>query len=159
VSRLVAWVAALMVGGCATIDVYHWEPKPLPAGSEPLAVVSWSLNDLRNISWSYGEPDPDPSRRAHVEATVSGLAGAPKAAAVAGTPLDLTYAEIAEGVRMVTQSSGLWTVYIYDKQNRRIEMEFSSYAAARLFLDATWQLARQPVTPAVEISALKSTKG
>jgi hypothetical protein len=152
-------LALLAVGGCATIDVYHWEPKPLPAGSQPLAVVSWSLNDLRNISWSYGEPDPDPTRRANVEPTVSGLSGNPTATVATGSPLDLSYSEIAEGVRMVTQASGLWTVYIYDRQNRRIEMEFSSYAAARLFLDAAYQLARQPVHPDVEISALKSRKG
>ncbi len=149
-------LAFVAVAGCATIDVYHYEPKPLPAGSQPLAVVSWSLQDLRNVTWSYGEPDPDPTRRARMEATPAGLAGTPLAAIVAGAPLDLTYAEIAEGVRMVTHSNGLWTVYIYDRLNRRIEMEFSSYTAARMFLDAAWALSR---SPQVELSAVKSTKG
>ncbi len=144
--RLLA-LALAALSGCATIDVYHWDPKPLPAGSQPLALVSTSLQDLRNVSWSYGEPDPDPSRRAHIEATTGGIAGQSTATLVAGSPLDLSYAEIAEGVRMVTQSDGIWTVYIYDRFNRRVEMEFRSYAAARLFLDAAFALTRQDPTP------------
>jgi len=34
---LVVAVAAL--SGCATISVYDYQPKPLPAGSQPLAAV------------------------------------------------------------------------------------------------------------------------
>jgi hypothetical protein len=139
-----AFGALVAFGGCATIDVYHYEPKPLPAGSQPLAVVSWSLQDLRNVSWSYGEPDPDPSRRADLAASPTGVAGSANEVLAAGSPLDLSYAEIADGVRMVTEVSGLWTVYIYDRHNRLVQMEFSSYAAARLFLDASFVLARQP---------------
>ena len=134
-------VAVAALTGCATIDVYHYEARPLPAGSEPLAVVSWTLQDLRNVTWSYGEPEPDPSRRATLEATPSGVAAAASAALAQGSPLDLTYGEIANGVNMVTQSQGSWTVYIYDRHNRLIQMEFSSYAAARLFLDAASALA------------------
>jgi hypothetical protein len=138
-SRLLI-VALAALSGCATIDVYHYQARPLPAGSEPLAVVSWTLQDLRNVSWSYGEPDPDPSRRATLEATTSGVT-ANAAAASQGSPLDLTYAEIANGVHMVTESAGAWTVYIYDRHSRLIQMEFTSYAAARLFLDAASTLA------------------
>jgi len=138
-SRLMI-VALAALAGCATIDVYHYQARPLPAGSEPLAVVSWTLQDLRNVSWSYGEPDPDPSRRATLEATTAGLT-ANASAAAQGSPLDLTYAEIANGVHMVTESAGAWTVYIYDRHSRLIQMEFSSYAAARLFLDAASALA------------------
>ena len=135
---LVLALAAL--AGCATIDVYHYQARPLPAGSEPLAVVSWTLKDLRNVTWSYGEPDPDPSRRATLEATTGGVT-ANAGVTAQGSPLDLTYSEIANGVHMVTQSSGTWTVYIYDRHSRLIQMEFSSYAAARLFLDAATALA------------------
>jgi hypothetical protein len=138
-SRLLI-VALAALAGCATIDVYHYQARPLPAGSEPLAVVSWTLQDLRNVSWSYGEPDPDPSRRATLEATTGGVTAA-AAAAAQGSPLDLTYAEIANGVHMVTESAGAWTVYIYDRHSRLIQMEFASYAAARLFLDAASALA------------------
>jgi hypothetical protein len=137
----VVLVALAALAGCATIDVYHYQARPLPAGSEPLAVVSWTLQDLRNVTWSYGEPDPDPSRRATLEATPGGLTAAASAAAAQGSPLDLSYAEIANGVHMVTESSGTWTIYIYDRHNRLIQMEFSSYAAARLFLDASSALA------------------
>ena len=104
---LVLAIAAL--AGCATIDVYHYQARPLPAGSEPLAVVSWTLQDLRNVSWSYGEPDPDPSRRATLEATTGGVTASAQAGSQ-GSPLDLTYSEIANGVHMVTESSGSWTV-------------------------------------------------
>ena len=140
-AALVLALAAL--GGCATIDIYHYQPKPLPAGSQPLAVVAWTLQDLRNVTWSYGEPDPDPSRRAELAATPTGVTGNSHEAIVTGAPLDLSYAEIATGVRMVTQFNGSWTVYIYDHQNRLIQIEFNSYAAARLFLDASYALSRQ----------------
>ncbi len=149
------FAAALALAGCATIDVYHYEARPLPAGSQPLAVVSWTLQDLRDVSWSYGEPDPDPSRRAVLAATVQGLTAAPSATSSNGTPLDLSYAEIAHGIRMVTQSDGAWTVYLYDSHNRLIRLEFSSYAAARLFLDASTALAAQPPR-AVDVASIKS---
>ena len=147
------FAAVAMLSGCATIDVYNYQPKPLPAGSQPLAVVSWSLQDLRNVSWSYGEPDPDPSRRATLEATPNGVVAASRLAALQGSPLDISYQEIAAGVRMVTQSAGSWTVYLYDHQNRLIQMEFASYAAARLFLDAATILGS---TPAVEVATIKN---
>jgi hypothetical protein len=148
-----AWlIAVAALAGCATIDVYHYEARPLPAGSQPLAVVSWTLQDLRNVSWSYGEPDPDPSRRATLEATPNGVSAASSTLLAQGSPLDLTYREIAEGIRMVTQSAGSWTVHIYDQHNRLIQMEFSSYAAARLFMDAATALAHQPV----EVASIKN---
>ena len=150
---LFAAVVAL-VSGCATIDVYQYQPRPLPTGSQALAVVNWSLQDLRNLSWSYGEPDPDPSRRAELAATVTGVAAAPVQSITVGSPLDISYAEIANGVRMVTQSAGSWTVYLYDHQNRLVQLEFASYAAARLFLDASVALAAQPPTT-VELASIK----
>lgn len=134
-------VVVASLSGCATIDVYHYEARPLPTGSQPLAVVSWTLQDLRNVSWSYGEPDPDPSRRATLAANATGVTASASVELVAGSPLDLSYAEIAQGVRMVTQSADSWTVYIYDHQNRLVQLEFRSYAAARLFLDASTALA------------------
>jgi hypothetical protein len=134
-------LALVLVSGCATVDVYTYQPRALPSGSQPLAVVSWSLHDLRNISWSYGEPDPDVTRRALVEPTVRGLAASPQAMMRDGSPLDISYYEIVKGIRMVTQMHGTWTVYIYDAQNRLIQLEFTSYAAARLFLDASYALA------------------
>jgi hypothetical protein len=136
-------LALVLVTGCATVDVYTYQPRALPNGSQALAVVSWSLHDLRNISWSYGEPDPDATRRALVEPTVRGLAAAPTTTMREGSPLDLSYYEIVKGIRMVTQMHGTWTVYIYDNQNRLIQLEFTSYAAARLFLDASYALATQ----------------
>ena len=151
---LIGAVVAFAVAGCATIDVYQYQPRALPAGSQPLAVVSWALQDLRNVSWSYGEPDPDPSRRAELAATVTGIAASPAQHITMGSPLDISYAEIANGVRMVTQFSGSWTVYLYDHQNRLVQLEFSSYAAARLFLDAATVLASQPPTT-VEIASIK----
>ena len=150
---LVVTALALALAGCATIDVYHYQPKPLPAGSQPLAVVAWSLQDLRNVSWSYGEPDPDPSRRATLEATPNGVVAASRLAVLQGSPLDISYQEIAAGVRMVTESAGSWTVYLYDHQNRLIQMEFASYAAARLFLDASTVLASMP---SVEVATIKN---
>jgi hypothetical protein len=139
-----AGLAGLVVmTGCASVDVYTYQPRALPNGAQALAVVSWSLHDLRNISWSYGEPDPDTTRRALVEPTVRGLAAAPTTNMRDGSPLDLSYGEIVNGIRMVTQLHGLWTVYIYDRQNRLIQLEFTSYAAARLFLDASYALATQ----------------
>ncbi len=126
--------------GCASVDIYTYQPRPLPSGSEPLAVVAWTLHDLRNISWSYGEPDPDSTRHAELEATRTGLAGRADHV-ISGSPLDLSYREIVDGVRHVTQMDGLWTVYLYDRRNRLIELEFSSYAAARLFLDASAAIA------------------
>ncbi|MGZ3425231.1 MAG: hypothetical protein ACXVCV_01225 [Polyangia bacterium] len=149
------FAAALsLVAGCATIDVYQYQPRPLPSGSQPLAVVNWSLQDLRNVSWSYGEPDPDPSRRAELAATVSGISAAPEQRVTVGSPLDISYRDIANGIRMVTQFSGSWTVYLYDHQNRLVQLEFASYAAARLFLDASVALAAQPPT-AIEIASIK----
>jgi hypothetical protein len=134
-------IAVATLAGCATIDIYHYEARPLPSGSHPLAVVAWTLQDLKNVSWSYGEPDPDPSRRATLAAGATGLTASAADALVAGTPLDLSYGEIAQGIRMVTESAGSWTVYIYDHQNRLVQLEFRSYAAARLFLDAATALA------------------
>lgn len=136
-----ALAAVVALAGCATVDVYDWSPRPLPAGSQPLAVVASSLNELRDITWSYGEPDPDPTRHAIVEARPGGVAAAARHAAGEGLPLDLSYAEITNGVRMVTQLNGLWTVFIYDRYNRLIQMEFNSYQAARRFLDAAHALA------------------
>jgi len=134
-------IAVATLAGCATIDVYHYEARPLPSGSHPLAVVAWTLQDLKNVSWSYGEPDPDPSRRATLAASATGVTASASEQLVAGTPLDLSYGEIVEGIRMITESSGIWTVYIYDHQNRLVQLEFRSYAAARLFLDAASALA------------------
>lgn len=150
------WLTSFL-GGCATIDVYHYEPRALPEGSQPLAVVSWSLQDLRNVIWSYGEPDPDPSRHATVVPGTSGISASANVSHASGTPLDLTYAEITNGVRMVTQMSGTWDVYIYDGRGRLVQLEFSSYAAARLFLDASAELAAHP--PAVvdtEVASIKN---
>jgi len=135
--------AVVAVTGCATVDVYSYQPKPLPPGSQPLAVVSWTLQDLRNVNWSYGEPDPDPTRHATMEATPKGLSATAHEPFSAGLPLDLSYAEIIRGIRMVTQESGLWTVYIYDSHRRLVQLEFTSYAAARLFLDASYALAHE----------------
>jgi len=154
---LAALWATLFFGGCATIDVYHYEPRPLPQGSQPLAVVSWSLQDLRNVIWSYGEPDPDPSRRATVVPGAAGISASPNVTLAAGSPLDLSYADIINGVRMVTQMSGTWNVYIYDGRGRLVQLEFASYAAARLFLDASAELAAHP--PAVvdtEVATIKN---
>jgi hypothetical protein len=134
-----------LVGGCATVDVYSYQPRPLPSGSTPLAVVSWTLHDLRNVSWSYGSADPDPTRRAELGATVKGL-NAATYNSTDGSPLDLSYGEIATGVRMVTQLNGSWTVYIYDQRHRLVQLEFNSYAAARLFLDAAYALATNTST-------------
>ena len=113
----------LAIGGCATVDVYQYQPKPLPTGSQPLAVVAWTLQDLRNVSWSYGEPDPDPARRAELAATPTGLTGSAHEAIATGSPLDLSYREIAQGVRMVTQFQGSWTIYIYDRRNRYVSFD------------------------------------
>ncbi|HEX4461495.1 MAG TPA: hypothetical protein VIA18_26120, partial [Polyangia bacterium] len=68
-------LATIVAAGCSTVDIYTYQPRPLPSGTEPLAVVAWTLHDLRNVSWSYGEPDPDPTRRAEVAATRHGVAG------------------------------------------------------------------------------------
>jgi hypothetical protein len=160
-NRLVALAfAAATFMGCATVDVYHYEPRALPSGSQALAVVNWSLADLRNVTWAYGEPDPDPTRKARLAATPTGVAGAANVAIVAGSPLDISYAEIAAGVRMVTQMSGNWTVYIYDSHDRQVQLEFTSYAAARLFLDAATVLAHSPaVAPQsddVEVASIKN---
>ena len=149
-------LAFAALAGCATVDIYHYEPRVLPAGSQPLAVVNWSLQDLRNVSWSYGEPDPDPSRRARVAVTNNGLVAASWVTVATGTPLDLTYSEIANGVRMVTQMSGSWTVYIYDSHERLVQLEFSSYAAARLFLDASSVLAAAPPSATVDVATIKN---
>lgn len=141
--RAAALVLALgLAAGCATVDVYHWQPRALPAGTQPLAVVASALHNLRNVSWSYGEPDPNPTRRAEVEATPVGVTGSARLVSAAGTPLDLSYGEISEGVRMVTELHGVWTVYIYDRHNRLVQMQFNSRQAARLFLDAASALAR-----------------
>lgn len=155
--RLTAFVvAAAAFIGCATIDVYHYEARPLPQGSQALAVVNWSLADLRNVSWSYGEPDPDPSRQAHVAAGVNGIGGAANVTMAAGSPLDISYAEIANGVRMVTQMNGSWNVYIYDSHDRLVQLEFSSYAAARLFLDAASAIAAAPLAVSVDVASIKN---
>jgi hypothetical protein len=149
-------LAFAVFAGCATVDVYHYEPRALPTGSQPLAVVSWSLQDLRNVSWSYGEPDPDPSRRARVAVTNNGVVAASWVTTATGSPLDISYGEIANGVRMVTQMSGTWTVYIYDSHERLVQLEFSSYAAARLFLDASSVLAAAPQVATVDVATIKN---
>ena len=129
--------------GCATIDVYSYQPEALPSGTEPLAAVADSLRDLRDVSWSWGQGDPDPSRRATLSPSATGVSVMPRTnLPAAGTPLDLSYGEIVDGVRMVTQANGSWTVYIYDRHNRLVQMEFGSYIAARRFLDAAHALAR-----------------
>lgn len=133
-------MAVVALAGCATIDVYDWKPHPLPAGSQPLAVVARSLEDLRDVTWEYGEPDPDPTRRAIVEARPAGVAALARLSGAEGSPLDLSYAEICNGVRMVTQVHGLWTVYIYDRFSRLVQLEFNTWSSARLFLDAAHAL-------------------
>lgn len=138
--RVAALLLAL-VSGCATVEVYRWQPRPLPAGSPPLAAIVTALHGLRNVSWSYGEPDPDPGRHARVDATGRGLTGLAYAPAVAGSPLDLSYGEIAEGARMVTALDGAWTVFIYDRHGRLVRLEFDSHEAVRLFLDGAHALA------------------
>lgn len=140
--KAVVLLATLVAAGCSTVDIYTYQPRPLPSGTEPLAVVAWTLHDLRNVSWSYGEPDPDSTRRAQVEATRHGVAGRADYIA-SGSPLDLSYREIADGVRHVTQLHGTWTIFLYDRQNRLIQLEFNSYQAARLFLDASSAIAAQ----------------
>ncbi len=135
-------LAALCLSACATIDVYDYRARPLPAGTEPLGAVMESLRDLHDVSWSYGEGDPDPGRRAMLAPSARGVTVRARVAAEGGAPLDLSYAEIAAGVRMVTQLHGSWTVYIYDRHNRLVQLEFRSYGAARLFLDAASALAR-----------------
>jgi hypothetical protein len=135
-------LALALATGCATIDVYNWEPHALPAGSQPLGVVLQSLHELRNVSWSYGAGDPDPTRRAELAATPRGVTGAARLVSATGTPLDLSYLEISDGVRMVTQLHGVWTVYIYDRHDRLVQMEFNSLRAARLILDAASAIAR-----------------
>jgi hypothetical protein len=136
-----ALVVLALLAGCATVDIYDYRPKPLPSGKEPLAAVSDSLRDLRDVSWSWGAPDPDPGRRALLAPTATGVTVKPRIPA-AYSPLDISYAEIAQGVRMVTQLHGIWTVYIYDHHNRLVQLEFNSYDAVRLFLDAATVLAR-----------------
>jgi hypothetical protein len=131
----------LSLVGCATVDVYDYQARPLPTGTEPLAAFADSLRDLHDVSWSWGAPDPDPGRRAVAAATRTGVQVQPNASIAAG-PLDLTYAEIVDGVRMVTQMHGSWTVYIYDRYKRLVLMEFNSYRGARMFLDAASALAR-----------------
>jgi hypothetical protein len=95
-----------------------------------------------DVSWSYGAGDPDPTRRAELAATPRGVTGAARLVSATGTPLDLSYLEISDGVRMVTQLHGVWTVYIYDRHDRLVQMEFNSLRAARLFLDAASAIAR-----------------
>jgi hypothetical protein len=131
---------ALALSGCATVDMYSYQPRPLPSGTEPLAAVADSLRDLRDVSWSWGEGDPDPSRRAVLAPTATGLTAETREPVATGSPLDLSYGEIIDGVRMVTQLNGSWTVFIYDRHNRLVQMEFRSYRSARLFLDAATAL-------------------
>jgi hypothetical protein len=141
--RLVLAIALAWLGhGCATIDVYDYEPRALPSGIEPLAAVADSLRDLRNVSWNEGMGDPDPSRRATLAPSATGVTVRPRAPMVTASPLDLSYGEIASGVRMVTALHGSWTIYLYDRHSRLVQMEFGSYHAARLFLDAASALAR-----------------
>jgi hypothetical protein len=135
-------MAALLFTGCATMDLYNYQPRPLPAGTEPLAAVADSLRELRDVSWSWGEGDPDPSRRADLAPTTTGVTVQSKVSVATGSPLDLSYGEIIDGVRMVTQLHGTWTVYIYDHHKRLVLMEFNSYRSARLFLDAASALSR-----------------
>jgi hypothetical protein len=123
------------------MDIYSYEPRPLPSGTEPLAAVADSLRDLRDVSWSWGEGDPDPSRRAVAAPSTKGLSVQATVANATGSPLDLSYGEIIDGVRMVTQLHGSWTVHIYDRYKRLVLMEFSSYRSVRLFLDAASALA------------------
>jgi hypothetical protein len=132
---------ALSLSGCATMDIYNYEARPLPSGTEPLAAVADSLRELRDVSWSWGEGDPDPSRRATLAPSTTGVTAESHVANATGSPLDLSYGEIVEGVRMVTQLHGSWTVHIYDRHKRLVMMEFSSYRSVRLFLDAASALA------------------
>jgi hypothetical protein len=140
--RAAALTLALAVAGCATMDVYSYRPRPLPEGTEPLAAVADSLRELRDVSWSWGEGDPDPGRRAVLAQTPRGVTVQPHISIATGSPLDLSYEEIVDGVRMVTQLHGSWTVFIYDRHNRLVQMEFNSYRSARLFLDAATALSR-----------------
>jgi hypothetical protein len=133
---------ALSLFGCATMDIYTYQPKPLPTGVEPLAAVADSLRELRDVSWSWGEGDPDPSRRATLAPSATGVTVQPHVAEATASPLDISYGELIDGVRMVTQLNGRWTVYIYDRHKRLVMMEFESYRSARLFLDAATVLAR-----------------
>ena len=76
---LLLWVT--LAAGCASVDVYSYQPRPLPQGSQALAVISWTLHDLRDISWSYGAPDPAPGAVAsrQVDRLAHGLAVDPDA--------------------------------------------------------------------------------
>lgn len=147
-SRLcVIFCAAMVLGasGCAaTIDVYGYRPRPLPSGVEPLAAVSWSLRELKNVNW--GSDQTMSWQRARVGADARGIAASTHFQIESRiAPIYITYGEIASNVRAVSCHEGVWTVHIAHGVKGVIEMQFRTERAARVFLDAATILASNAV--------------
>lgn len=137
-SALLGLGVALM-GACASVDVYRYQARALPAGVRPLDAVLTSLNDLKGVNW--GTQRTPYQRRARVGADARGLAVAVYYPADTGAAVYLTYRDISQKVRAVVHYANVWTVLVGISPLSDVELQFNTVKSARMFLDAATALA------------------
>jgi hypothetical protein len=137
-SALLGLGVALM-SACATVDVYRYQARALPAGVRPLDAVLTSLNDLRGVNW--GTQNTPYQRRARVGADARGLAVAVYYPADTGAAIYLTYSDISQRVRAVVHYGKVWTVLVGVSPLSDVELQFNTVKSARMFLDAATAMA------------------
>jgi hypothetical protein len=139
VRRLVL-IALAALAGCATVDVYRYEPRELPAGTQPQLALRQAVGDLEAISWGYRlEPPRGRVTRTVVDAPPGSLTVWTDNAAA---PTSYAYRELPRYVRAVTDDSHSWTIWIArGPATNDLGLHFRSERAARMFLDAAHALA------------------
>ncbi len=138
-----ALVGLLALVGCgATVDVYRYQPAPLPAGLAPQAALEAALKQLDDVQWADGRR-PVPPSRISITVDASGINGAFLLPSGRSVPdLQVPYSDFPSSVRSVTCFEDRWTVHLADRQGRALDLRFPTRAAARQFLDAATALGR-----------------
>jgi hypothetical protein len=135
-------LGVMLMGACASVDVYRYQARALPAGVRPLDAVLTSLNDLKGVNW--GTQNTPYQRRARVGADGRGLAVAVYYPADTGAAIYLTYRDIAQRVRAVVHYGSVWTVLVGVSPLSDVELQFNNVKSARMFLDAATAMAGAP---------------
>lgn len=136
-----ALALVLAVAGCgATVDVYRYQPAPLPTGMAPQAALEAALKQMDSVEWSDGHR-PIPPGRLQVTADATGINGT--LILPSGRPipqLQVAYREFPSSVRSVTCFDDRWTVHLADRQLHALDLRFPTRESARQFLDAATAL-------------------
>lgn len=136
--RALGLAAVVAAAGCATYDLYRYDPVLLPDGSDPQQALRRALGELQAATVRV-QRRPVPPERLRLAAVPSGLEARLLGAPVAAPRLFIRYDEFPGCVRAVTERDGGWTVWLADR-TIELELRFQSFSAARLFLDAATTL-------------------